>query len=97
MNYLTRWTTKDIDKIFDAAEIFILFCRLRTAIFLRNIKGPRMEFSDTFQSRPLVLTPTNNPCLFTEKILRVTDHHFFEKLFTAGKMAFYNLGRDLGV
>ena len=56
-----------------------------------------MEFSDTFQSRPLVLTPTNNPCLFTEKILRVTDHHFFEKLFTAGKMAFYNLGRDLGV
>ena len=56
-----------------------------------------MEFSDTFQSRPPVLTPTNNPCLFKEKNLRVTDHNFFEKLFTAGKMAFYNLGRDLGV
>ena len=56
-----------------------------------------MEFSDTFQSRPLVLTPNNNPCLFKEKNLRVTDHHFFEKLVTAGKMAFYNLGRDLGV
>ena len=27
----------------------------------------------------------------------MTDHYFFEKLVTAGKMAFYNLGRDLGV
>ena len=25
-----------------------------------------MQFSDTFQSRPLDLTPTNNPYLFTE-------------------------------
>ena len=27
----------------------------------------------------------------------MTDHHFFEKLVTTGKMAFYNFGSDLGI
>ena len=57
-------------------------------VHLTYLKGPRMEFSDTFQSRPLVLVPPHTPCLFTENNLRVTDHHFFRKLFMYSKMTF---------
>ena len=54
----------------DHSVRFISSCFLRSR---RDIKGLRMEFSDTFQSRPLISVPPHTPCLFTEKNLRVTE------------------------